>query len=282
VLPGIQTTRRERVRRNGWGMSVVERVLESVRDFRSGMQSASALLGDFSQAVLKIKGLADIYQSNDEELIRARMAGIEMGRSVLRAVLLDSDGEDFERKSTPLTGLPEVLDRLANQVASAASMPVTLLFGQAPAGLNATGASDVRGYYDAIASRRELTVKPAVERIVRIVMRSKSGPTDGVEPETWNVHFPPLWQSTALETAQERKTVAETDAIYIGQGVVTPEEVAVSRFGGDEYSAETVLDLDAREAMAEVEAEPVVDPVPVPVVDPVPVPVVDPVPEPSP
>jgi hypothetical protein len=47
--------------------------------------------------------------------------------------------------------------------------------------------------------------------------------------------------------------VAETDTIYINAGVVSPDEVAVSRFGGDEYSDETVIDFDERERLEKEE-----------------------------
>jgi phage-related protein (TIGR01555 family) len=260
IFPGIRTTRREALKRNGWGQSVVERVYEAVRDYRTGMQGASALVADFGQAVHKVKGLAEIYQSNDTEALRARFAGMDLARSMLRMLVIDSE-EEFKREPTPVSGLPELLDRLATQVSAASEIPVTRLLGQAPAGLNATGASDIRAYYDAIESKRALKVRKAVERLVRLVMRAKNGPTEGVEPATWSVQFPPLWQPTAKERAEERKIVADTDKVYIDAGVLTPEEVAASRFSGDEWSAETVLDVEGR---ALVDAMPDPEPLPAP------------------
>jgi len=44
-----------------------------------------------------------------------------------------------------------------------------------------------------------------------------------------------------------RRTVAETDAIYIDRGVLDPTEVAISRFGGDRWSMNTLIDTKARE-----------------------------------
>lgn len=252
IFPGLQTTRREALVRNGWGQSVIERVFEAVRDYRTGMQGASALIADFAQAVLKVKGLADIFQSNDQDALRNRFAGMDLARSMLRMLVVDSD-EEFERKSTPVTGLAELLDRHGTQVAAASRIPVTRLFGQAPAGLNATGASDIRAYYDAIESERASKVRRVLERLTRLILLSNDGPTKGVEPATWSVQFPPLWQPTAKERAEERKIVAETDAIYLKEGVVTPEEVAASRYGGDEWSPETVLDIEGRRLVAEAD-----------------------------
>jgi len=58
-----------------------------------------------------------------------------------------------------------------------------------------------------------------------------------------------------------RKTVAETDRIYMEMGVLTSSEVAISRFGGDVWSMNTEIDLEARkggydpEEIADLEAE---------------------------
>ena len=53
------------------------------------------------------------------------------------------------------TGLPDVYDRVMMDVAGAAKTPVTKLFGRSPAGMNATGESDMNNYYDYIDGLRE-------------------------------------------------------------------------------------------------------------------------------
>jgi hypothetical protein len=113
--------------------------------------------------------------------------------------------------------------------------------------MNATGASDIRLFYDYIKSLQSSYLRPRIERLLRIVMKSADGPTGGVEPEQWSFEFRPLWQMNDKETAELRKMVAETDAIYISNGVLTPEEVTQSRYGGDKWSMETVIDEDREE-----------------------------------
>jgi hypothetical protein len=86
-----------------------------------------------------------------------------------------------------------------------------------------------------------------IEYLLRVLLRSKLGPTKGVEPENWSFAFNPLWQPTEGEKIDARNKQAQTDQIYITQQVLHPEEVRSSRFGGDTYSPETTLDeqLDA-------------------------------------
>ena len=48
------------------------------------------------------------------------------------------------------------------------------------------------------------------------------------------------------EVATIHKTQAEADQIYMQNGVLDPNEVAKSRFSGDEYTLETAIDTDTR------------------------------------
>lgn len=230
----------------GWGDSVLSRCHAVLRDFNISWASTSALLHDFAQAAFKIKGLAELIATDKDDIIKARLRAVELSRSTIRAIVMDSE-EEFERKQTPVSGLSELLDRFATRLAAAADMPVTLLMGQSPAGLNATGESDIRFFYDRIKVVQKLGFKDQIERLVSLILRSIDGPTKGKEPDAWSVEFNPLWQPSAKEIADARKVVADTDVAYINAQVVSPEEVSLSRFGGDTYSPEMVIDFDERE-----------------------------------
>src|SRR5690606_36742543 len=158
--------------------------------------------------IWKIKGLAEIVSLDKNEELANRIAAMELARSIVRATVIDSEGEEFERKQTPVSGLPELLDRLATRLAAAADMPVTLLMGQSPAGLNATGESDIRFFYDRISAAQELEIKPKIEHLVRLLLKSHDGPSKGKEPDKWSVEFSPLWQQSEKEIAETRKIVA--------------------------------------------------------------------------
>ena len=74
-----------------------------------------------------------------------------------------------------------------------------------------------------------------------MIQLSSNGSTNGKLDEDWKIEFNPLWQPTEAEVVETRNKQADTDMKYIQAGVLTPEEVAISRFGGDEYSSETIL-----------------------------------------
>ncbi len=252
---GPTPTRRRRLTLNGWGDSVLQRCYQEVMQLRGAFAASGELVQQASQGVIKMKGLMDMMASDSDDLVKKRLWLMNQSISVARAMLLDADGEDYSRSDAgSLGGVADIMDRMVNMVASVSKIPVTVLMGQAPAGLNATGDSDIRNWYDALASEREHVLRARLDRIVRLVLISREGPTRGVEPEGWRVVLPSLWQPTPVEEADIRAKQATIDTAYITAQVLTPEEVAVSRFRKEGYSTDTSIDLEHRQAMIEADA----------------------------
>jgi phage-related protein (TIGR01555 family) len=207
----------------GWTYSVLQRPYDVMRVFATAFQAAGVLTSDASQAVFTIKGLFEMIASKEKERLQTRMALVDMTRSAGRALLLDADGEKFERVKTDFSGYPEMLDRLSARLAASVDMPVTILMGTSPGGQNATGESDFRHWYDSIASQQGKELTPKLLRVYSILAR---GMADGLE-----VEWLPLYEPTDQERAQTSFTQAQADGIYIDKGVVIPEQVAIARFG---------------------------------------------------
>jgi len=245
---GLPTTRQRRITLKGWGESYLQRAHDLLVEWNGAHAAVNDLVQQSSIGVFRMKDLMSMVASDPEGLLAKRMEAMDLARSVARSILLDAEGEAYERVEVgALTGLPDLLDRYSLRLAGALEMPVSILLGREPAGLNATGEADTRAWYDAIDAERETVLKPAVERIVKLLLLSQQGPTSAQVPEGWSIGFPPLWQPTEKETAELRKLVAETDALYVRDvGAVTPEEVARSRFRPEGWSMETEVDLDAR------------------------------------
>lgn len=168
---------------NGWGGSVLQAPYDAMRQCEITFQAVSNLAQDASQAVFGMEGLIDAIASGQEDAIRQRLELIDMSRSVARAVVLDSGaGETFERKTTQFAGLPEILDRMMMRFSAAAEAPVSLVFGRSPAGLNATGESELRNFYASVDAKRESEVKPVLVDIY--TMLSASMATPGVVSST--------------------------------------------------------------------------------------------------
>lgn len=269
VFGGVLTGDDERAANSGWDYSCLQAVQTVLSDMGLSWGGAATLLQEASQGVYKVKNLMNALASEDgEEALKTRFRAIEAGRSVARALVMDLE-EVFERVPVTFTGIPDVLDRMAAQLAAATRIPVTILMGQAPAGLGATGESDLRTWEGECAKWLTHTLKPRLEHLVRLLLVEGSRP----EPESWHTTFPPVSVITDEQRANLHKTVAETDKIYIDAGVVLPEEVALSRFSVEGWSMDTQISTDVREAVEKIKAEQtVVEPEPKPKPEPEPEP----------
>lgn len=251
---GALTPRTEKIRNASWDFSVLQCLFSVIQQSEVNWQSIGSLMADFAQGVFKIKDLVKIIAKNEAGVFEERMRILDQYRSSDRAILLDADKEDFERKVTPVSGAAELLDRTWQRVAAAAEMPLTVLMGTSPAGLNATGDSDIRLWYDRIQEHRMKVLSPRLVRLARIVAAS-----EGIGIGEFQIRWPSLWQMTPTEEATHRKTIAETDAQYIDKGVVLPEEVALSRWGKGTYSTDMRIDLEARKLAAAAETKQLVE-----------------------
>jgi phage-related protein (TIGR01555 family) len=262
----------------GWHDSVFQSAYTQIRQVGTTYASAEFIIGDFVQTIVKIKDLINRIAAGQEDFVKARIALLDLSRHVANTVLLDSD-EDYSRQSSTVAGLAELLDRFMMALSSVTGIPVTLLMGRSPAGMNATGESDIRFWYDKVQADQVNTLGPQLEKLIRYLFLEDGG----AEPEEWSINFRPLFQMTEKEKQELYKGTAEGDAIYIAQGVLEPEEVAISRFAGEEFDTGVVtIDVKGREEQLKEEDEPPTPPTPPPVapgepgVTPTPVAVVEP------
>ncbi len=227
VYPGIETTAQVRRERQGWGDSIFFRLWRTLQQWGAAVEGVGVLLGDKSK-ILKMRGLYELLGANDRATVEGRAASLFDLLSTYGIAIIDAE-ESLERFEATLTGVPDTLDRLTSRLAAAAGIPVTVLLGEAPAGLNATGDSDVRNYYDRLAPDRTSKIVPLVERVGRRVLLSKTGPTGGVEPPMWSASFAALWQPTPSEEADIEAKQAQTDKTLVEAKIRTVDEVRAHR-----------------------------------------------------
>ena len=233
----------------GWTWSVLQPCYDVLRRFDGAFNSVDNLLSDASQAVFKIKNLMEMIASNQKDQLLARMQLVDFGRSVMRGIMVDADSEDFERKPTTFAGIPELLDRQMMMVAMAADAPVTRIFGRAPAGLNATGASDERLWLSRAQSRQENELGPKIKRLYELILKSRdsgiSKKGDAGKEIELQVEFRPLWEPTEMESADRGLKIAQRNQILMDEGVVTPEQVALGMFCSGKLSDWITVDTEA-------------------------------------
>lgn len=260
VFDGKPVSRQARQEMFGWGDSVYTRVNKVLSDFDQTWGAVAILMQELSIWTMSIEGYTMSLVSrkpSDQDALLQRARDMHLMRGAARMNIIDSK-DKVERTNVSLAGVAEILDGpLVRRLAAAADMPVSLLFGQVQGALGGdAGSTETRYFYDSVRSEQNNRLVPALEMLYEIVLRSKEGPTRGKVPERWNVVMRPLWQPTPQEKAQTRLTTAQADQIEISQEVVTPEEVAATRYGGADYNPGPImLDLAARERASQAMQE---------------------------
>lgn len=218
-----------------WGHSIINRFIEVLRDYNVSFHSAGIIGTDISQPVISMENLMGLVAKSPEKLA-ARMSALELSRSTARAILIDSK-EKFERVTTNISGLPDLLDRLSQRLAGAIDIPLSVLLGVAPEGMGQAGETELKQWYARIRAiqRRELT--PVIRKLAKMIMQSLR---KRKIPKKWDIRWHDLERLTDTQRAEARLTQARSDSMYIKMGAVTCDEIRFSRFGG-QYSYETQI-----------------------------------------
>jgi phage-related protein (TIGR01555 family) len=231
ILPGIRTTRLPQPGTLlGWGDNNLTCMRTVLSDYGQSWGTVASLLQDFSQGILSMDGMDQKVATKKGAQLKARLQEMDFVRHAMRMIIIDAK-DKFERVQTPLTNLSDIMDRFATRLAAAADMPITLLMGMSPAGLNATGESDRAFLYDRVSALQHY-LTPLVEWLHRLNMIAIEGPTEGVEPEVWSVEWKPLWSPSDKEKADTELAYMQAYTAAVNAQILTPEEVR-TRWRGD-------------------------------------------------
>jgi phage-related protein (TIGR01555 family) len=233
---GVDIADQVRIQNQGWGDSTLQAIYNRLSALGEAYCSVGTVLQEFILGVLTIDNLMELIAAGKESVIQKRLTQMDLSKHIINSVLIDKE-EKYERISTTTTGMADLMDKLIEAVSAVTGIPVCLLMGRSVGGLSAEDAAQVRFYYDKIAAQQEEDALPQIQQFVRYLNIAEKN----VLGDEWDIVFNPLWQPTEKEIADTRFVQAQCDQIYIDRAVLTPEEVSVSRFGGDHYSYDTAL-----------------------------------------
>lgn len=198
----------EQVAEQYWGESEIEAIYNEVvkRDNVSGNIAALTFRANINY--LEADGLDQLLGTANTEMQR-RFWNLMQAQAIMESnfgTRIINKGDAMHNVQYTFTGLADVYDRVMMDVAGAARTPVTKLFGRSPAGMNATGESDMQNYYDYIDGLRETELRGIIERLLPVMAMSVWGKI----PDDLTISFPPMQTPDAKETAEiaDRKTNA--------------------------------------------------------------------------
>lgn len=190
-----------------WGESEVEALYKEVVAHDNVSANMAALTFQANINTMEVKGLEQLFSIGSWQAQR-RFWQTMQAQSVLRSnfgTQLVEQGTKLTNQQYTFTGLQDVYESMCLNLCGASHYPMTKLFGRSPAGMNATGESDLKNYYDYVDSQREAKLRPALQKLLPVLAMSAWG----FVPEDLDFTFPPLWTPTAKEVAEIAKVKSE-------------------------------------------------------------------------
>jgi phage-related protein (TIGR01555 family) len=202
-------------------LPVIEVVRQAIIHANAGAANAAAMMEEAKVDIIKIPELMSMLQTSDgDKRVMDRFALANTLKGITNTLLLGGD-EDFERKQMSFSGLPELIETHLQIASAAADIPMTRLMGQSPAGMNATGESDVRNYYDKLRSHQTTDLSEDLEPLDDIIVRHVTGSRDPKIVYEWN----PLWQLSPSEVSAIAQQKAAAVTSYVAANLWAPEEL---------------------------------------------------------
>jgi phage-related protein (TIGR01555 family) len=208
-----------------WGDPVLQAIADAIKMCGTVSSSVAALVDEAKIDVISIPGLTDnISDTEYEGKLRARFGLAATAKSVYRMLLLDKE-EEWQRITHNFSTLDDILKMYLLIVSGAADIPATRFLSQSPAGLSATGDSDIRNYYDRIKTEQKTVIQPTISRLDEVFIRSVLGTKPDGLHYTWN----PLWQMDDKDSAEIAYKKAQVFKIDVDSGVMDPQVMRDAR-----------------------------------------------------
>lgn len=215
IFDGETLPKLERIANNGAGLSCLDGIPAAINRVKTSMDKTIDIMDKVSTSLLKLQGLSNVLQTEQgtKDVIK-RLDLIDYSRRLNGSVAIDKDDE-YAVFNIPLGGLTDIIQEMEQYVCAVTGYPFTKLFGRSPAGMNATGQSDMQIYYDKVRSYQKRKLRPALEYLVKLIQLSSEGPTQGKELEKWSIKFKAIEPLDDLEQANVDKTQAEVRAAVV-------------------------------------------------------------------
>jgi phage-related protein (TIGR01555 family) len=246
--------------RNGyWHDSVLSSLKSAIINYSQTHDNLASIFQDFRHRVMKIDQFAQMIAADEDDLLIKRMEIQDLIRSNFKTDMIDKEDE-LDIISSPLTGIKDTVTMVNSRLVGASNFPHTILLGESPkGGLSDRGESQNRDWYDYVSEEQHAVLHQPLKTLFETLMKVKEGPTQGQFLKDLSFEFLSLWQMSDEQRAKTELDVAKKDEVYIQNQVLTPEEVAISRWGADKFSMDTKIEsIDMRknlEAPENMESE---------------------------
>ncbi len=187
-----------------WGEPVLQTMAQDIANASGARSAATHLMQEANVDVIRTQGLLtrmDTEQGRGQLIAAAHM--MKQMKSNFSMLMLDKD-QEYSRNAFSFTGIKDIVETQHALVAAAADIPITRLLGRSPAGMNATGESDLLNYFSMLTAIQSSMLSPCMAALDEAIIRSALGDKP---PEIWYD-----WRKPDVLTEEQRVKHAETRA----------------------------------------------------------------------
>ena len=180
----------EQLADNYWGASEIEHIIDELKKRDNTSWNIAMLTFLANLRVMKIEGMGQILATGNQRAQEDLYNTIQGMNAMMNnnSIQVLGENDSFETHQYAFSGIAEMYDKFCIDVAGAAEIPVTKLFGRSPAGMNATGESDMMNYYEMLEQKQEAQLRPVYDKIFPIMMMSALGAI----PDDFDYNFNPV------------------------------------------------------------------------------------------
>lgn len=201
---------------DGFGDSVLQAVNDAIMQAGTMNANIAQLAHEAKVDIIRIPELMMSLATQEyRDRLTERFTLANVQKSINNTLMLDKD-EEWSQRQVNFSGLPDMVRIYLMIATAAADIPATRFLGQSPAGLSSTGESDIRNYYDRVASDQAMKLTPAMARLDDVIVASALGSRPSEIHYRWNS----LWQMTDKEKAEIAKLKADTWQVDVSQGLM--------------------------------------------------------------
>lgn len=189
----------EKLAETYWGASEIEHVFDELKKRDNVSWNIAMLTFMANLRVYKMEGMEQVLATGSEKVVQGLYNTIQAMNALMNnnSIQVIGANDGYESHQYTFGGVGEVYDRFMMDLAGAAEIPVTKLFGRSPAGMNATGESDMQNYYDTIEEKQESSLRPVYDKILPIMIMSELGAI----PDDFDYEFNPVRRPSDDEMA---------------------------------------------------------------------------------
>lgn len=184
-----------------WGQSEIESIYQEIQKKDNVSWNMASLTFKANLDVMSIDNLEQLLALGGGVEQQRRFWSVIQAQSVIQSnlgVRVINKNDKFDQYQYNFAGLRDVYEALLLDVAGAARTPATKLFGRSPQGMNATGKSDLKNYYEYCEQVRESDFIPVIDRLLPIMAISCWGDI----PDDLDAAYDPIETPSSEELAQ--------------------------------------------------------------------------------